>query len=99
MTAAAISHGCRWFATGSCDETVRLWESPSGKSIRRPFTGHAGDVKCVRISRDDRLVASGAGDETVRIWDVRKEKLIVEPLQHCDSVKCVYFSRDNQQVI
>ena len=67
MDAVAISHDCRWFASGSRDKTLRLWELPSGKAIGEPLVGHIDCVTCVAISSDDRFITSGSSDRTVRV--------------------------------
>lgn len=53
--------------------TVELWELSSG-SIRREFTGHAGEITALAFSDDGRLLASGSADTTVLVWDVDEPK-------------------------
>jgi serine/threonine protein kinase len=55
-------------ASGSADETVRLWDSATGAARHTP-QGHLGWVKAVAFSPDGKLVASGSNDKTVRLWD------------------------------
>jgi WD40 repeat protein len=62
------------------DNTVRLWNTATGKEIRR-LEGHTATVWSVRFSPDGKIVASGSGgidtsDNTVRLWDVSSGKLI-----------------------
>jgi RNA polymerase sigma factor (sigma-70 family) len=45
--------------SGSWDETVRLWEIPGGRELRR-FRGWPDTVASVAISHDGRLVAAGS---------------------------------------
>ncbi|WUS96705.1 protein kinase [Streptomyces sp. NBC_00708] len=63
----ALSADGRLAATGSWDETARLWDVETG-SLTREFTGHTRHVLDVRLS-DDRsrlLTADSAG--AVRLW-------------------------------
>ena len=53
---------------------IQLWEL-STASVRKEFTGHAGDVTSLAWSADGRLLASGSADTTVLLWDVSGEKL------------------------
>jgi hypothetical protein len=46
----------------------RLWEVPTGRTIR-VFEGHDDTVECVAWNSDASLVASGSSDATVRLWD------------------------------
>ncbi len=55
-------------ASGSHDDTVRLWDPDTGELLRT-LEGHEGDVNSVAFSPNGRLLASGSDDRTVRLWD------------------------------
>ena len=75
VNAVAFSPDGTTLASGSRDDTVRLWDVATGqeKSI---LTGHRYDVEAVAFSPDGLTLASGSRDGTVRVWDVatRQEK-------------------------
>jgi len=54
--------------TGSDDSTVRLWDLPSGKEMRR-FEGHEYAVVGVSFVGTDQIVSVGV-DLAVRFWDI-----------------------------
>ena len=54
-------------ASGSDDNTIRLWDPASG-ACERVFEGHEDGVTALVVLGDGRL-ASGSGDNTIRLWD------------------------------
>ena len=60
-------------ASGSSDQSVRLWEADSGKEIRR-LMGYKGWVNLVNFSPDGKLLATGGeggrGAQAVQLWEV-----------------------------
>jgi WD40 repeat protein len=65
----AVSRDGELIATGSVDQTVRLWRVSDGKQLALWF-GHQSGVQSVAFSRDGNWVISAADDGTVRVWDV-----------------------------
>jgi WD40 repeat protein len=63
--------------SGGYDNTVRLWDTKTGKELRR-FLGHTEGVNCVGFSPDGRLAISGSKDSTVRIWELPEPVNLVE---------------------
>ena len=55
-------------ASGSDDNTIRLWDMTAGAETAR-LEGHSGSVEALCMLPDGRL-ASGSWDNTIRLWDV-----------------------------
>lgn len=53
-------------STGS-DGTLRIWNSRSGKSVRR-YDAHTGPANCLAVSANQRWLASGGQDNALRVW-------------------------------
>lgn len=53
-------------STGS-DGTLRIWNSRTGKSVRR-YDAHSGPANCLAVSANRRWLASGGQDNALRVW-------------------------------
>jgi WD40 repeat protein len=65
----AFSPDAKLLASGSKDNTVRLWDTERALELRK-LAGHATWVKAVAFSPDGRWLASGSVDGVVKLWDV-----------------------------
>ena len=73
VLSVAWSPDGRSLASGSADNTIRLWDVASAKETAR-LEGHTGSVRSVAWSPDGRSLASGSADNTIRLWDVASAK-------------------------
>jgi WD40 repeat protein len=56
------------FATGSLDDTVRLWDIDVGRELAT-LTGHKGNIEALAFSPDGKTLATGSEDRTIMLWD------------------------------
>ncbi len=56
-------------ASGSSDDTIRLWDASTGEELHS-LKGHTLGVNSVSFSPDGTRIASGSSDDTIRLWDV-----------------------------
>lgn len=64
-----ISPDNSFICTGSCDKTVKIWDTKSHKLLAT--LGHSGWVKILKITKDSKFILTGCKDGSVRVWDIR----------------------------
>ena len=57
--------------SGSADQSVRVWDTNSGKQLRL-LTGHVGPVIAAAFDADQEWLVTGGDDGTVRLWNSRE---------------------------
>lgn len=82
-------------ATGSSDNTVRLWRVSDGQLLKI-LLGHTKEVSSVAFSPDGQLLASGSYDWTILIWHIPSGQLQMSSPSNW--VSQIAFSPDGQML-
>ena len=73
VTSVAYSPDGQTLASGSTDNTVKVWNVSNGNgTLLITLKGHSGSVTSVAYSPDGQTLASGSQDKTVRLWGLEK---------------------------
>jgi WD40 repeat protein len=84
-------------ASGSSDNTVRLWDAASGRERHR-LEGHSNWVRSVAWSPDGASVASGSADNTVRLWDAASGRERHRLEGHAEAIALLAWSSDSRSL-
>jgi pleiotropic regulator 1 len=84
----SVDPGNEWFATGSGDRTIKLWELASGK-LKLTLTGHISSVRGLGVSHRQPYLFSCGEDKLVKCWDLEQNKVIRHYHGHLSGVYCL----------
>ena len=91
----AFSRDGKTLASGSDDNTVKLWDAATGQELRT-LGGHSSFVLSVAFSPDGKTLASGSDDNTVKLWDAATGQELRTLGGHSSFVLSVAFSPDGK---
>src|SRR6266480_3269294 len=75
----------RILASGSNDNTIRLWDAQTGQALQT-LSGHSETVLSIAWSPDGRILASGSDDQAIRLWDAQTGQALRTLTGHSNTV-------------
>lgn len=87
----------RWVASGSFDNTIKIWDLETGRELRS-LSGHTGAVNALVCSPDGKWLASGGNDNSVRIWEIESGKEIRNFSGRNGTIETLAFSPDGKRL-
>lgn len=84
----------QFVASGSEDNTVKVWDATTGMIIRS-FINHKGYITALDMNAAGDMLVSAAKDNTIRLWDLKIGKEIRQLPAHSFYASTVAFSPTN----
>ncbi|MDR1174301.1 MAG: WD40 repeat domain-containing protein [Treponema sp.] len=98
INTVAYSPDGRRIATGSKDNTVKIWDVESGREIRT-LSGHTNSVRAAGYSPDGRRIVSGSLDTSAKIWNAETGQEIRTLSGHSGGIRSVAYSPDGRRIV
>ncbi len=95
VTSAVFGPDGSWIASGSADNTIRLWDTASGRELRA-LVGHKNWIRSLAVSNNGQLLASGSNDQTAKIWNVSSGRELFTLDGAHGPVEALAFSPDDR---
>ncbi|KAN0032069.1 hypothetical protein ACTFIV_005944 [Dictyostelium citrinum] len=88
VRAIAVDKSNEWFATGSTDNTIKVWDLASGE-LKVTLTGHVSTIRGLEVSSRHPYLFSVGEDNKVLCWDLEANKQIRNYYGHSKGVYSV----------
>lgn len=85
VRSVTVEPGNEWFATGSGDRTIKIWDLASG-TLKLSLTGHVSTVRGLAVSPRHPYLFSAGEDKLVKCWDLETNKVIRHYHGHLSAV-------------
>jgi eukaryotic-like serine/threonine-protein kinase len=97
MTFVTFAPDGKTLATGSWDQTVKLWDAATGAPLHT-LGGHTHLIQFAAFRGDGRQIATASWDHTAKVWDAVTGKELFTLRGHNDRVTGVAFSPDGKHL-
>lgn len=94
----AFSPNGQRIATGSADQTAKVWEAGSGRELLR-LKGHGAGIRSLAFSPDSLRIVTGSLDQTAKVWDAAAGHELLNLKGHNAPILSVVFSPDGKRIV
>ena len=79
----AVSPDGRTLATASCDRSIKLWDTGTGRELRT-LCREEGWMRALAFSPDGNTLAIGGGSPVLRLWEASSKETVAADLAELD---------------
>ena len=72
----------RYFASGSHDKTIKLWDAQKPQKPLNTLTGNKAGIWSLNYDHEGKRLVSASSEGICKIWDVKSGKCASELLGH-----------------
>jgi len=94
----AFSADSRILAVASQDDTIRLWDTATGKLLGS-CVGHKQGVRSIAFAPDGKTLATSSDDSTVKFWNVASQQELLNYRQLGATLSGLMFSPDGRMLV
>jgi WD40 repeat protein/serine/threonine protein kinase len=99
VASACYSPDGKRIATGSWDNSAKVWDVATGQVVRKYEGVHTGSVNSVAFSNDGSRLLTASDDKTAILWNVESGTVVHKLIGHTDRVSSASFSPDGTLIV
>lgn len=99
VASARFSPDGELIVTSSWDNTAKIWNSKTGRVIRKLENGHSGFVNSAVFSPDGQFVLTASDDTSAKLWTVASGDVVRTFEGHQDRIRSASFSPNGEFII
>jgi WD40 repeat protein len=106
VAAANYSPDATRVVTAGWDNSARIWDARSGKTIIKlagklagELGSHTAPINSAVFSPDGNQVLTASDDRNIKLWDAKSGRVVRNFTGHAASVKSAVFSSDGRRIV